>query len=193
MTSRPLRVAALGMGWWSDVLADAAKRSDKIDIVTCFTRSPDKRAAFAAKYGCKAAASYDEILADPSIDAVINTTPNNAHLETTRMAAVAGPADASANLRLGLLHAPEPRVLDAWSADGVDLMLAGHTHGGQVRLPGYGAIVTNCGIDRARAKGLSAYESSWLHVSPGLGTSPYAPIRFACRPEATLLRLTARA
>jgi predicted MPP superfamily phosphohydrolase len=83
-------------------------------------------------------------------------------------------------------------VLDAWSADGVDLLLAGHTHGGQVRLPGYGAIVTNCGIDRARAKGLSTYESSWLHVSPGLGTSPYAPIRFACRPEATLLRLTAR-
>lgn len=109
-----------------------------------------------------------------------------------RMAEVAGPADPDAHLRLGLLHAPEPRVLDAWSADGVDLMLAGHTHGGQVRLPGYGAIVTNCGIDRARAKGLSAYESSWLHVSPGLGTSPYAPIRFACRPEATLLRLTAR-
>jgi predicted dehydrogenase len=89
MTS-PLRVAALGMGWWSDVLADAAKRSDTIEIVACFSRSVDKRNAFAANYGCRAAASYDDILADRAIEAVINTTPNSAHLETTRMAAAAG-------------------------------------------------------------------------------------------------------
>ena len=62
MSSRPLRVAALGMGWWSDVLADAAKRSKDIEIVACFTRSEDKRRAFAAKYGCRAAASYEDIL-----------------------------------------------------------------------------------------------------------------------------------
>ena len=90
MTSPPLRVAALGMGWWSDVLADAAKRSGAIEIVACFTRSPDKRHAFAAKYGCKAMASYEEILADDSIEAIVNTTPNSVHLETTRMAAAAG-------------------------------------------------------------------------------------------------------
>ena len=90
MTSPPLRVAALGMGWWSDVLADAAKRSGAIEIVACFTRSPDKRHAFAAKYGCKAAASYEDILADASIEAIVNTTPNSVHLETTRMAAAAG-------------------------------------------------------------------------------------------------------
>jgi predicted dehydrogenase len=90
MSSRPLRVAALGMGWWSDVLADAACRSQDIEIVACFTRSEDKRRAFAAKYGCRAAASYEEILRDDSIEAIVNTTPNAVHLETTRMAAEAG-------------------------------------------------------------------------------------------------------
>lgn len=86
----PLRVAVLGMGWWSDVLADAIKRSNTIDIVTCFTRSDDKRAAFAKKYGCKPVASYEDILKDSSIEAIVNTTPNGVHLETTRMAADAG-------------------------------------------------------------------------------------------------------
>ena len=90
MTSPPLRVAALGMGWWSDVLADAARRSTAIEIAACFSRSADKGEAFARKYGCRAAASYEEILADPSIEAVVNTTPNGAHLETTRLAAAAG-------------------------------------------------------------------------------------------------------
>jgi len=90
MTEAPLRVAALGMGWWSDVLADAMTRSDKLQIVACFTRSEEKRDAFAAKYGCRAAASYEEILKDPSIVAIINTTPNNVHLETTEAAARAG-------------------------------------------------------------------------------------------------------
>ena len=90
MNSCPLRVAALGIGWWSDVLADAAKRSKDIKIVACFSRSQDKRRAFAAKYGCRAAASYEDILKDSSIDAIINTTPNSVHFETTRMAADAG-------------------------------------------------------------------------------------------------------
>jgi len=90
MSSDKLRVASLGMGWWSDVLADAIQRSDKIEIVSCYTRSQDKRDAFAKKYGCKPAASYEDILKDASIDAIINTTPNNVHLETTRQAAEAG-------------------------------------------------------------------------------------------------------
>ncbi len=87
---RPLRAAVLGIGWWSDVLADAAKRSGRIEVVACYTRSDDKRTAFAAKYGCRAAASYEEILADDSIEAIVNTTPNGVHLATTRMAADAG-------------------------------------------------------------------------------------------------------
>ncbi len=88
--SEPLRVACIGMGWWSDVLADAITRSKKIEIAACYTRSADKRSAFAAKYKCRPAASYDEVLTDPSIKAVINTTPNDVHLETTRAAAAAG-------------------------------------------------------------------------------------------------------
>jgi predicted dehydrogenase len=78
------------MGWWSDVLADAASRTPGIEIVKCFTRSEDKRNAFAEKYNCQAVASYDEILADDSIEGIINTTPNPVHLETTRAAAQAG-------------------------------------------------------------------------------------------------------
>jgi uncharacterized protein len=81
-------------------------------------------------------------------------------------------------------------VLDGFAADGYDLVLAGHTHGGQLRLPGYGAIVTNCGIDRSRARGASRWGThTRLHVSAGLGTSPYAPARFFCPPEASLLTL----
>jgi predicted dehydrogenase len=90
MPTEPLRVACIGMGWWSDVLADAIRRSGKLKIVACYTRSPDKRAAFAAKYGCRAAESYEAILADPEIEAIVNTTPNDAHLPTTRAAAEAG-------------------------------------------------------------------------------------------------------
>jgi predicted dehydrogenase len=85
-----LRVACLGMGWWSDVLADAMKRSDRFEIVSCYTRSTEKRDTFAKKYGCAVASSYEAILKDGSIAAVINTTPNNVHLETTRAAAQAG-------------------------------------------------------------------------------------------------------
>jgi len=115
------------------------------------------------------------------------------HLRLDRYADIAGPADPTADLRLGLVHAPEPRVLAEFGADGYDLMLCGHTHGGQLRVPFYGALVTNCGIDRSRARWLSrSTDGTWLHVSAGLGTSPYAPVRFACPPEATLLTLVAR-
>jgi predicted MPP superfamily phosphohydrolase len=113
------------------------------------------------------------------------------HLGRDDPAVAANPGDPGADLRLALVHAPEPRVLDLYAAGGYQLMLAGHTHGGQLRVPLYGALVTNCGIDRARARGLSRWGDAWLHVSAGLGTSPYAPVRFACRPEASLLTLTA--
>jgi predicted dehydrogenase len=85
-----MKVACIGMGWWSDVLADAIKRSGKLSIVSCFSRSIEKREKFAAKYGCKAARSYEEILNDRSIEGIVNTTPNAAHLETTAAAAQAG-------------------------------------------------------------------------------------------------------
>jgi predicted dehydrogenase len=78
------------MGWWSDVLADAIQRSGKLEIVGCYTRSDEKRRKFAAKYRCRPAGSYEEMLADGSIEAIINTTPNDVHLATTRAAAEAG-------------------------------------------------------------------------------------------------------
>ena len=86
----PLCVACIGMGWWSDVLADAIKRSGNLRIAACYSRSDPKRKAFADKYGCRAASSYEEILSDDSIEAIVNTTPNNVHLETTLSAARAG-------------------------------------------------------------------------------------------------------
>ncbi|HYO39073.1 MAG TPA: metallophosphoesterase [Nocardioidaceae bacterium] len=120
------------------------------------------------------------------------------HLGYDDLAAVAGPADPGADVRMGVTHAPYLRVLDQFAADGYETVLAGHTHGGQLRLPVRGALVTNCDLDTGRAKGLHRHPafaplgrpgSSWLHVSGGLGTSPYAPVRFCCRPEATLLSL----
>jgi len=114
------------------------------------------------------------------------------HLSRDRYETVAGPANPAVDLRLGLTHSPEPRVLDRFAADGYQLVLAGHTHGGQVCLPFYGALVTNCGIDRSRVKGPSRWGANMqLHVSAGIGTSPYAPFRLCCRPEATLLTLVA--
>jgi len=121
------------------------------------------------------------------------------HLRYDRLDDVAGSADPDADVRLGVAHAPYLRVLDQFAADGYDAILAGHTHGGQVCVPGVGALTTNCDLEPARAKGLHRHPatsapgedgSAWLHVSAGLGTSPYAQIRVACHPEATLLTLT---
>ncbi len=124
---------------------------------------------------------------------------HDSHINKDRYAEIAGPADRAADLRLGVMHSPEPAVMDRFVADGFDLLLAGHTHGGQVCVPGFGALVTNCGLDTARVRGLHKHPSgpgprqrAFLHVSGGLGTSPYAPVRFGCRPEATVLTLVPR-
>jgi predicted MPP superfamily phosphohydrolase len=115
------------------------------------------------------------------------------HLKKARYDLVAGPATPSAAVRIGVLHSPEPALLARFAADGYDLALAGHTHGGQVRIPFGPAIVTNCGIDVHRARWLHRWdEHMWFHVCAGLGTNPYTPIRFACRPEASLLTLVPR-
>jgi len=132
---------------------------------------------------------------------------DDAHLDRDDYPTAGGPDDArtgsdAVDLQLGVTHAPYRRVLQSMHDDDVDLMIAGHTHGGQLAVPLYGALVTNCDLDTSRAKGLSGWpgprpdrvggaDSTWLHVSAGLGTSPFAPVRFACRPEATLLTLTA--
>jgi uncharacterized protein len=122
------------------------------------------------------------------------------HIHRDRYEEIARPADPAADLHIGVLHSPEPAVLDKFASDGFDMLFAGHTHGGQVCLPVLGTLVTNCGIEPERARGLSRHPADgtdddrrpWLHVSAGLGTSPWAPFRLACRPEATLLTLVPR-
>lgn len=122
------------------------------------------------------------------------------HRGFDRIGAMAGKLDAlradagsPAAVSIGVAHAPYRRILDDFTSRGADAIFAGHTHGGQVCVPGYGALVTNCDIPREQVKGLSIWNdgarASWLNVSAGLGTSIYAPVRFACRPEASLLTL----
>ncbi|GMA35962.1 hypothetical protein GCM10025876_21660 [Demequina litorisediminis] len=124
------------------------------------------------------------------------------HIGRDRLPAQDGGA-ADAALRIGVVHAPYLRALGQLREDGAQVILAGHTHGGQVNVPGKGALVTNCDLDTSRASGLHGWpgprpdeqggsESAWLHVSAGLGTSPYTPVRLACRPEATMLTLLPR-
>lgn len=123
---------------------------------------------------------------------------HDSHIHRDRYDDIARPADPAADLRLGVMHSPEPSVMDRFAADGYDLLLAGHTHGGQVCLPWLGTLVTNCGIDPDRALGLHRHPAEgdlrrpWLHVSGGLGTSPWTPFRLFCRPEAALLTLVPR-
>jgi predicted MPP superfamily phosphohydrolase len=116
------------------------------------------------------------------------------HLRYDRYPGGTRPTDG--DLVVGVTHAPYRRVLDAMTADGADLVLAGHTHGGQLCLPVAGALVTNCDLPRRQARGVSSWRAAGrtvpLHVSAGLGTNPYTPVRFACRPEASLLTLTPR-
>lgn len=113
------------------------------------------------------------------------------HDPRTRLPDVATitPPSGPALLRLGLVHAPYLAALDRLVDAGAQLLLAGHTHGGQVRVPGIGALVDNCDLPLDQARGASTHRGVPLHVSVGLGTSKYAPVRFACRPEATLLTL----
>ena len=124
---------------------------------------------------------------------LVLTGTDDAHLRRARYDRVAGPVD---GLALGVTHTPQRGLLRAFADDGHALVLAGHTHGGQLRLPGLGPAVTNCDLERARARGLSPLvpgrPGGFLHVSAGLGTSPYLPVRLCCRPEATLLTLVER-
>jgi len=116
------------------------------------------------------------------------------HIKRDRYEEVAGGPSKTADVSLAVVHAPYLRVLDAFTADAYPLTLAGHTHGGQLCIPFYGALVTNCDLDTDRVKGLSTHSAegrtSYLHVSAGCGANRYTPARFACPPEATLLTLT---
>ncbi|GAB2829758.1 metallophosphoesterase [Alpinimonas psychrophila] len=120
-------------------------------------------------------------------------------LEPTRGAKDPGaavPSETAPAATIGVAHAPYQRILNAFVNNGADMIFAGHTHGGQVCLPGFGALVTNCDIPRSQVKGLSTWRNgrntAMLNVSAGVGTSIYAPVRFACAPEVSLVTLTAR-
>lgn len=100
--------------------------------------------------------------------------------------------DSAADLKVGVTHAPYSRTLEAFASAGADLIMAGHTHGGQIRVPFWGAPVTNCDLDRTRARGVFGYRESLVEISAGLGFSPFSPVRFAARPEVALLTLVPR-
>jgi hypothetical protein len=98
------------------------------------------------------------------------------HAKPDRYHEVAGTAEPGADLRVGVLYSPEPRVLDQCAADGYDLLLAGHTHGGQLCLPGYGTLVTNCGLDRERAR-TAPVPGRRAGVAPRLGRTGHVAVR----------------
>jgi uncharacterized protein len=118
---------------------------------------------------------------------------DDAHLEFDDYSLVAGPP-ADCDIAIGVTHAPYLRILKGMSDDGLDAIFAGHTHGGQVRMPWFGgsrALTTNCDLPHWRARGLTQFGNEpYLHVSAGMGTSPFARIRVASPPEVSLVTLT---
>ena len=120
---------------------------------------------------------------------------DDAHLELDDYRKVEGKVSKTADLAIGVTHAPYERVLAAMAQDKLDLIFAGHTHGGQIRLPWIGgskALTTNCDLENWRSRGVTKVnDEPWLNVSAGMGMSPFAPIRFACPPEVSLITLTA--
>lgn len=117
------------------------------------------------------------------------TGVDDPHHDLDDYSLIKGAPNQDADLSIALTHSPEPRVLAAFEADSYQLSFSGHTHGGQLCLPGEKAIVTNCGIDRTRANGLHRFGKMWMHVSNGLGSSPWVPFRLFCRPSATLIHV----
>lgn len=119
---------------------------------------------------------------------------DDAHLELDDYAKASGKPNG--DIAIGVTHAPYARVLDAMSQDGLDLIFAGHTHGGQVRMPWFGgskSLTTNCDLPNWRSRGLTKEDGKpWLNVSAGMGYSPFAPVRLFCPSEVTLLILNAR-
>ena len=119
---------------------------------------------------------------------------DDAHLELDEYERVSGKK--SGELSIGVTHAPYRRVLDAMAQDEVDLIFAGHTHGGQVRIPWFGgskSLTTNCDLPNWRSRGLTKIDSQpYLNVSAGMGYSPFAPFRFFCPSEVSLLTLKSK-
>ena len=90
LENAPLRVAMVGLGDWGQTIAEGVKRSKKLSLMKAFTRTLKKRERFCEKYNCQPASSLEEILEDPSIEALILTTPNSVHCEHTILGAQRG-------------------------------------------------------------------------------------------------------
>jgi predicted MPP superfamily phosphohydrolase len=120
---------------------------------------------------------------------------DDAHLELDDYRKIEGKVSKAADLAIGVTHAPYQRIIAAMAQDKLDLIFAGHTHGGQIRLPWFGgskSLTTNCDLENWRSRGVTKVnDEPWLNVSAGMGMSPFAPIRFACPPEVSLITLTA--
>ena len=109
------------------------------------------------------------------------------HLKRDRYVDIAGTPDPQAALRLGITHSPEPRVLDPFAADGYDFVMAGHTHGGQLRFPLIGPVVCPSWHGTKYACGYFYQEPTLMHVSRGTGS--LFPLRLDCPPEITRIVL----
>jgi predicted MPP superfamily phosphohydrolase len=119
---------------------------------------------------------------------------DDAHLKLDDYSKVAGKPNG--DISIGVTHAPYKRVLDEMKTDSLDLVFAGHTHGGQVRIPWFGgsrSLTTNCDLPNWRSRGLTKVDNEpWLNVSAGMGYSPFAPIRVFCPSEVSLVTLTSK-
>ena len=90
MDGQRVRLGSLGLGWWGSELAEAARRSGRAEIVSCFARNADKRHEFADKHGCRPAASLDEFLSDPEVEGVLIATSHRSHRPLIERVAAAG-------------------------------------------------------------------------------------------------------
>ena len=117
---------------------------------------------------------------------------DDAHLELDDYEKASGKKNGE--LSIGVIHAPYSRVIDAMAQDEIDLIFAGHTHGGQVRMPWFGgsrSLTTNCDSPNWRSRGLTKIDNQpYLNVSAGMGYSPFAPFRIFCPSEVSLITLT---
>lgn len=117
----------------------------------------------------------------------------DAHLGMEKLMQFSKNPEVEPTVRIAATHAPYQRVLNQLTAAGADVVFAGHTHGGQIAMPFYGALVTNCDLPTRYASGF--FDWSWagktakVNISAGIGASPAVPVRFACRPEAVVIDL----
>ena len=118
---------------------------------------------------------------------------DDAHLGLDNYSVVKGDVNSNAQISIGITHAPYSRVLNSMAADNLDVIFAGHTHGGQIRIPwikGSKALTANCDLPLWRSRGVTKIKNEpWLNVSAGMGTSPFARVRFACPPEVSIITL----